>query len=84
MSSNASTATQFAAMTPEERAKYDYVIAKMYASRGDSERCFLYLRKAIEEGYPVAEDVKRDKEFAELRKDPRLRGILAWKPHQFN
>jgi tetratricopeptide (TPR) repeat protein len=78
------TATQFAAMTPEERAKYDYVIAKMYASRGDSERCFLYLRKAIEEGYPVAEDVKRDKEFAELRKDPRLKEILAWKPPQFN
>jgi tetratricopeptide (TPR) repeat protein len=78
------TATQFAAMTPEERAKYDYVIAKMYASRGDSERSFLYLRKAIEEGYPVAEELKKDKEFAELRKDPRLKEILAWKPPQLN
>jgi tetratricopeptide (TPR) repeat protein len=78
------TATQFAAMTPQERAKYDYVIAKMYASRGDSERCLLYLRKAIEEGYPVAEDVRKDKEFADLRKDPRLKEILAWKPPQIN
>ena len=78
------TATQFAAMTPQERAKYDYVIAKMYASRGDTERSFLYLRKAIEEGYPVAEDVKKDKEFAMLRRDPRLKEILAWKPPQIN
>lgn len=78
------TATQFAAMTPQERAKYDYTIAKMYASRGDSERCFLYLRKAIEEGYPVANDVKRDKEFAVLRKDPRMKEILDWKPPYSN
>jgi tetratricopeptide (TPR) repeat protein len=78
------TATQILAMTLEERAKYDYTIAKMYALRGDSERSLLYLRKAIEEGYPVANDVKKDKEFAELRKDPRLKEILEWRPPQLN
>ena len=71
-------------MTQEERAKYDYTIAKMYAIRGDSERSLSYLRKAIEEGYPVANDVRRDKEFAELRKDPRLKEILDWRPPQLN
>jgi len=78
------TATQILAMTLEERAKYDYTIAKMYAIRGDSERSLLYLRKAIEEGYPVANDVRRDKEFAELRKDPRLKEILDWRPPQID
>lgn len=76
------TALQLMAMTQEEKAKYDYTIAKMYAIRGDSERSLLYLRKAIEEGYPVANDVKKDKEFADLRKDPRMKEILEWRPPQ--
>lgn len=78
------TATQIFAMTQDERARYDYTIAKMYALRGDSERSFLYLRKAVEEGYPVADELKKDKEFADLRKDPRLKEILAWKPPQLD
>ena len=78
------TATQILAMTLAEHAKYDYTIAKMYAVRGDSDRSLLYLRKAIEEGYPVANDVKKDKEFAGLRKDPRIKEILDWKPPYSN
>jgi tetratricopeptide (TPR) repeat protein len=74
------TATQIMAMTQDERAKYDYVLAKIYAVIGDSERCVLYLRKAMEEGYPVAKDIQKDKEFAGLRDDPRVRALLEIKP----
>jgi tetratricopeptide (TPR) repeat protein len=74
------TGTQILAMTHEERAKYDYVIAKMYAARGDSDRCLLYLKKALEEGYPVAKDVAKDQEFAVMRKDPRLKQLIDSKP----
>lgn len=56
--------------TPEDRAHFHYVIAKMYGSRGDSERCRLYLAKANEEGYPYVKDALKDNEFAQLRKDP--------------
>lgn len=78
------TGTQLIAMTLEERAKYDYVIAKMFAARGDSERCLLYLRKALEEGYPVADGIGKDKEFAVLREDPRIKELLASKPLVIN
>lgn len=78
------TGTQILAMTHEERAKYDYTIAKMYAARGDSDRCLLYLKKAMEEGYPVAKDVAKDSEFATLRKDPRLKELIDSRPLVIN
>jgi len=78
------TATQFAAMTTEERAKYDYVIAKMYAIHGNSERCLLYLQKAMEEGYPVAKELPKDREFAAFRDDSRVKQLLASKPITVN
>ena len=63
----------------EDRAKYEYVIAKMYASQGNSERCLLYLRKAIEDGYTRIEDVYKDREFTGIRKDPRFTELMASK-----
>ena len=77
---NSRTAVQLAAQTLEERAKHDYVIAKMFAISGDSERCLLYLRKAMEDGFPVAENINKDKEFAGLRNDPRVKELLTIKP----
>jgi tetratricopeptide (TPR) repeat protein len=65
---------------PEDRARYSYVIARMFAARGDTERCILYLKKAMEEGFPVKEQIFRDNEFAALRKDPRIQELLEWKP----
>jgi tetratricopeptide (TPR) repeat protein len=53
-----------------DRAYFYYVLAKMYASRADAERCRLYLSKANEEGYPRIKDALKDGEFAGLRKDP--------------
>lgn len=67
-----------------ERGKYDYVIAKMFAVRGETERCLLYLKKALEEGYPVAKDIQKDEEFAMMRKDPRLKELIESKPVVIN
>ncbi|MBI2682802.1 MAG: tetratricopeptide repeat protein [Acidobacteriales bacterium] len=65
---------------PEDRARYSYVIAKMFAIRGDTDRCILYLKKAMEDGFPVKEQIFKDNEFAGLRKDPRINELLEWKP----
>jgi tetratricopeptide (TPR) repeat protein len=62
--------------SPEDRARYSYVIAKMFATRGDAERCLLYLKKAMEEGFKVAEGFEKDREFAGFRKDPRFLTLL--------
>lgn len=78
------TAMQLVANTREERARHDFVIARLYAANGDKDRCLLYLQKALEDGFPVAENVKKDKVFAQLRDDPRLKQMLAAKPLNIN
>jgi len=64
---------------PEDRAFYDYTVAKLYAKMGLSERSLEYLRKAMEEGYKDFKNVYHDSEFAELRKDKRFTELMAMK-----
>jgi rubrerythrin len=66
--------------SPQDRARYDYVLAKLYARSGSSDRSLHYLRKAMEDGYKDIKNVYRDQEFSELRKDPRFAELMASKP----
>ena len=66
--------------TAEDRAHYDYVLAKMYAGVNNAERCLLYLRKAMEEGYPQIGDVFKDNAFDRIRKDPRFVSLMSQRP----
>jgi tetratricopeptide (TPR) repeat protein len=66
--------------SPEDRALYSYVIAKMYATRNDVEHCLLYLKKAMEEGFKVSESFQKDHEFSGFRKDPRFLTLLNHGP----
>jgi tetratricopeptide (TPR) repeat protein len=66
--------------SPADRARFSYVIAKMYAKTGNSDRCLLYLRKALEAGYAGIDDVYKDEEFSQVRKDPRFGELMASKP----
>jgi tetratricopeptide (TPR) repeat protein len=65
--------------SPEDRARYDYVLAKLYAKMGVPDRSLHYLKKAMEEGYKDIKDVYKDNEFTELRKDPRFAELMAAK-----
>ncbi len=65
--------------SPEDRARYDYTVAKLYAKMGFSDRSLEYLRKAMEEGYKDFKNVYKDAEFAELRKDKRFSELVATK-----
>ena len=66
--------------SPEERAKFDYLVAKLYAKLGDPDRSLQYLRRCMEEGYKGIEDVYKDPEFAGLRNDVRFGELMASKP----
>jgi tetratricopeptide (TPR) repeat protein len=66
--------------SPEDRARYSYVLAKLYAKVGENERSLHYLRKAMEDGYKGIKDVYKDTEFSALRKDPRFAELMAAKP----
>jgi len=65
--------------SPDDRAHYDYTVAKLYAKMGFSERSLEYLRKAMEEGYKDFNNVYKDAEFAQLRKDKRFTELMASK-----
>jgi tetratricopeptide (TPR) repeat protein len=65
--------------SPEDRAHYDYTVAKLYAKMGFSDRSLEYLRKAMEEGYKDLKNVYKDTEFAGLRKDKRFTDLMAAK-----
>lgn len=66
--------------SPEDRAHYDYVMAKLYAKMGVPERSLQHLRRAMEEGYKKIEDVYKDSEFAALRQDPRFTLLMKGRP----
>ena len=62
--------------SPEERARYSYMLAKIYAKRGDVERCLECLKRAKEQGYHDLANVYRDEEFSQLRADARLAEVV--------
>jgi len=65
--------------TAEERARYDYMLAKIYAKLGNADECLRCLRKAKEDGYHNIANVYKDEEFSHLWQDPRL-GEIAPPP----
>lgn len=66
--------------SPGDRARFYYVLAKLYAQSGITDRSLQYLRRALEEGYKGIDDVYKDSEFAGLRKDPRFTELMATRP----
>jgi tetratricopeptide (TPR) repeat protein len=66
--------------SPDDRAHYDFVLAKLYAKIGDKDHSLEFLRKSMEEGYKGVQDVYTDPEFADLRKDTRFEELMKSKP----
>ena len=66
--------------SPEDLARYSFVLAKLYAKAGAIDRSLEYLKRAMEAGYEGIQAVYKDSEFAGLRKDPRFSDLMAPKP----
>ncbi len=64
----------------EDRARYSFELARVYALSGNLDRALHYLRKAMEDGYPGIDSVYKAQEFAGLRKDPRFAELMAVRP----
>jgi len=62
---------------PEDRARYYYTVARIYARQGVYDRSLEYLKKAVEQGYPHIKDVYTDDAFAGVRKDPRFATVMS-------
>jgi len=63
----------------EERAKYHFYLAKLYAKGGRNELAMQYLRKALEEGYKDKK-LAETPEFATIRELPEFKELLAREP----
>jgi tetratricopeptide (TPR) repeat protein len=64
----------------EERAKFHYYVAKMYAKDGRNELAIQYLRKALEEGFKERKKLIEDPEFAGLQELPEFKQLLTLEP----
>jgi tetratricopeptide (TPR) repeat protein len=64
----------------EERAKYHYYVAKLYAKNGRNELALQYLRKALEEGFKERKQLEKDPEFAAMRDMQEFKDLLALEP----
>lgn len=60
----------------EERARYSYMLAKIYAKRGDVDRCLECLKKAKDDGFRDLKNVYKEEEFSRLWQDPRLSEVV--------
>jgi tetratricopeptide (TPR) repeat protein len=63
--------------SPQDRARYAYLLAKLYAKTGDYDRALNQLKKCREFGYPRIQDVYKDAEFSALRKDRRFAQVMG-------
>jgi tetratricopeptide (TPR) repeat protein len=66
--------------SPQDRAQFAFVMARLFAGTGDIDRSLHFLRSAMEEGYPKIDDVYRDKEFAPVRNDERFMALMKERP----
>ncbi len=64
----------------EERAKFHYHLAKVYARNGRNDLALFYMRKSIEEGFKEKKRYLEEPEFAELRKLPEFEEIIKIEP----
>jgi tetratricopeptide (TPR) repeat protein len=61
----------------EERAKYHFYLARLYAKDGRNELAIQYLRKCLEEGYKEKKKLEEEPDFAGLRSLPEFQELLA-------
>jgi len=64
----------------QDRARFHYMMAALYAQDGRNELALQYLRKALEEGYKERKKLPDDPAFAGLRDLPEFKELLALEP----
>jgi tetratricopeptide (TPR) repeat protein len=66
--------------TVEERARFHYYLARIYAKQGQKDRALQYIRKALEEGFADRKKLLQDPDFAALRDLPEFKELLTLEP----
>lgn len=61
----------------EERAKFHYFLAKMYAKAGSADLAIQYIRKSLEEGFKDRDKFTTDPEFSILKDNAEFKQLMA-------
>jgi tetratricopeptide (TPR) repeat protein len=61
----------------EEKAKYHFYLAKLYAKGGRNDLAMQYLRKCLEEGFKEKKKIEDEADFAALKELPEFKELLA-------
>jgi tetratricopeptide (TPR) repeat protein len=64
----------------DERAKFHFYQAKLYAKQGMPDRALLCLRKALEEGYKERDKIADQPEFKDMLELPEFKELMAYQP----
>jgi tetratricopeptide (TPR) repeat protein len=64
----------------EERAKFHYHLAKVYAKQKRNDLALFYIRKSLEEGFKEKKRYLEEDDFAELRKLPEFEELMKIEP----
>jgi tetratricopeptide (TPR) repeat protein len=64
----------------EERAKFNYYMARLYAKRGMNELALQYIRKALEGGFKDRKKFREEEDFTALRKLPEFDELMKLEP----
>jgi tetratricopeptide (TPR) repeat protein len=64
----------------EDRARFHYELARLYAKAGRNELALQNLRKCIEEGFKDKKKVEEAPEFANIKKLPEFQEIMTREP----
>jgi len=63
--------------TIEERARFHYYLAKVYAESGQFERALISIRKSLEEGFKDKKKYMEEPAFAGMRELPEFQTLMA-------
>jgi tetratricopeptide (TPR) repeat protein len=74
-----SVGTRVQERSVEDKARFHYELARMYATAGKNELALQYLRKALEEGFKQKEKLQ-GKEFAALRETQEFKDLMTLEP----
>lgn len=66
--------------TVEERAKFNFYLAKTYARAGVADRALLYIRKALEFGFKDRKKFMEDDDFTPIRALPEFAELMKLEP----
>ena len=66
--------------TVEEKAKFNFYLAKTYARAGVADRALLYIRKALEFGFKDRKKFMEDDDFTPIRTLPEFAELMKLEP----